>query len=276
MSSIVIVPPPGLRGIYLDNRTWAQQYVSAGSDRGLVELAASTPEAALAATRVATAQAGTTGQIIYAVGHGGAGASAQGGQVDFAPNRAFRVSQFLAYYEDATGTWRGPSIPEMETEARRVAGLRRRPRGVAERAWCGRYIAQACGIAREQILDLQTLQPHYLELGRIFRAAPVSRIVLLTCNVGNAPDFLNELATDLGVVCTAYTERVLSRWVRAGRSRHVWMFLEGDRPGHGSNNDRADVELMPGVDHAKVITGRMGRRPNLPSRAAGVPPAIER
>jgi hypothetical protein len=171
------------------------------------------------------------------------------------------VSQFLAYYEDATGTWDGPSIAQMQRDLQRAerlpAGARRR----AEQAWCGRYIADGCRAAKRQVLDLDGLQPHYRELGRIFRATPVRRIVLLTCNVANARDFLDELATDLGVAATAYTERVMSRWERQGRNRHVWMFLEGDAPGHGTNNERADVDLMPGVSPAKVMTGRVRARP---------------
>jgi hypothetical protein len=162
----------------------------------------------------------------------------------------------------------------METEMRRIAGMPRRSRRRAERAWCGRYIAEGCSVARQQVLDLQVLQPHYLELGRIFRATPVRRIVLLTCNVANAPDFLNELATDLGVPATAYTERVMSRWEeRRGSPRHVWMFLEGDAQGQGTNNDRADVELMPGIDPAKVMTGRVRARPRGTGRATVVPPS---
>jgi hypothetical protein len=265
MASVVIVPPPRLGGVYEDNRIWARQYVAADRrNRALIALAHSTASAVLDATRAATAGAGRDGQIIYAVGHGGAGAGAQAGQADFAPRRAFRVSQFLAFYNDQTGSWQGPSIPTIEQELRQIRAIRSRSvRRREERAWCGRYIADGCATARGQVLDLRNLQPHYLELGRIFRRSPVQRIYLLTCNVGNASGFLNELATDLGVPVVAYTERVMSRWeVRRGQPRHVWMFLEGDQPGHGSNNDRADTELLPGVDAAKVRTGRViTRRP---------------
>lgn len=268
MSSVVIVPPPRLGGIYEDNRIWAHQYVAADtSNRARIELGESTPSAVLAATRTAIGQAGRSGEIIYAVGHGGAGGSSQSGQADFAPRRAFRVSQFLAFYSDQTGSWVGPSIPTIESELRQIQAVRSAPaRRRQESAWCGRHIAQGCAIARTQVLDLRSLQPHYLELGRIFHRTPVRRIILLTCNVGNAAGFLNELATDLGVPVVAYTERVISRWEsRRGQPRHVWMYLEGDQPGQGSNNDRADVELLPRVDPSKVRTGRVSAR-------AGTPP----
>jgi hypothetical protein len=116
-------------------------------------------------------------------------------------------------------------------------------------------------VARKQVLDLRNLQPNYLEVGRIFRENSVRRIILLTCNVGNAAGFLDELAADLGVPVVAYTERVVARWEEKGRQRRVWMFWDGDKPGKGSHNDRADTELLPGVDPSKIRTGRVISRP---------------
>ena len=127
MTSVVITPPDQLRGIYRDNRIWAAQYVAHRSnDRAIVQLADSTPQAVLQATSRAAKLAGTDGQIIYAVGHGGAGTSSVAGQADFAPNRAFRVTQFLAFYDDKTQAWNGPSIQQMESELREAHALRRR------------------------------------------------------------------------------------------------------------------------------------------------------
>jgi hypothetical protein len=268
VTSVVIVPPPGLGSVYGDNRIWAQQYAAASpSDRAVVELAASTPAAVLTATRTAVAQAGTSGQVIYAVGHGGAASAPQAGQVDFAPNRAFRVSQFLVYDNDLTGTWASHhTVSDMESELRAADALRASRRRVARRTWCDRYITEHCDIAMQQVRELGTLRPHYQALCDLFHATPVARVILLTCNVANAPDFLDELATDLGVPARAYTVRVMSRWETHGRSRHVWMYLEGDELGHGTNNDRADVELLPGVSGAQTLTGRVrpaARRPGI-------------
>lgn len=260
MTSVVIVPPAGLGSVYGDNRIWARQYVAESStDRALVELDASTPAAVLSATRTAITQAGSSGQIIYAVGHGGAGSAPQSGQADFAPNRAFRVSQFVVYDDDLTRTWLGAPVAEIEQAQHDVEVLPRSRRQRARRAWCERYIAEHCDIAWRQVHELATLRPHYRALCELFRAEPVARIVLLTCNVANASDFLDELSTDLGVRARAYTERVMSRWEEHGRDRHVWMYLEGDAPGHGTNNDRADVDLLPGATGAQVMTGRVRR-----------------
>jgi hypothetical protein len=273
MTSVVIVPPPGLGSVYGDNRIWAQQYVAASpSDRAVVELSASTPAAVLTATRAAVAQAGTSGQVVYAVGHGGAASAPQAGQVDFAPNRAFRVSQFLVYDNDLTGTWgSNHAIAEMETALSAADALRGSARRRARSAWCDRYISTHCDVAQRQVRELDTLRPHYQALCDIFHATPVARVILLTCNVANAPDFLDELATDLGVPARAYTVRVMSRWETHGRSRHVWMYLEGDEIGQGTNNDRADVELLPGATGSQTLTGRVRAAARRPSVGTAVP-----
>ena len=54
-----------------------------------------------------------------------AASAPQAGQVDFAPNRAFRVSQFLVYDNDLTGTWgSNHAISEMETALGAADALR--------------------------------------------------------------------------------------------------------------------------------------------------------
>jgi hypothetical protein len=269
VTSVVIVPPPGLGSVYGDNRIWAQQYLAASpSDRAVVELAASTPQAVVDATRTAVAQAGSTGQVVYAVGHGGAGSAPQSGQADLAPNRAFRVSQFLVYDDDLTGTWTGHPVSEMEEALQAVGALRPSWRRRARQAWCERYVEEHCDMAWRQVAELQALRPHYQALSRIFRADPVARVILLTCNVANAEDFLDELSTDWGVRVRGYMERVMSRWELSGSTRHVWMYLEGDALGSGTNNDRADVELLPGVQSHQMLTGTVratSRRPGVGS-----------
>lgn len=272
MTSVVIVPPDGLGSVYGDNRIWARQYAAASpSDRAVVELTDITPQAVLTATRDAIAQAGESGEIIYAVGHGGAGSAPQSGQVDFAPNRGFRVSQFVVYDNDLTRTWVGNPVTEIEDALHDAEAVPRARRRGARLDWCERYVAEHCDLAWRQVRELDTLRPHYAELCSLFHATPVRRVILLTCNVANAEDFLNELSTDLGVPARAYTVRVMSRWETSGRSRHVWMYLEGDELGHGTNNDRANVELMPGVRSSQVMTGRVRALASRPSPGSHVP-----
>jgi hypothetical protein len=258
MNHVVIIPPKGLRGVYEENRIWARQYRDANKkERFIVSMKSSTPAAALEATRKAVTLAKPTGEVIYAVGHGGAGVG-QAGQVDFAPKMAFRVSQFLAFYDNASKKWVGPSIPQMKLDLEAAKKLRGRKRRDLEKAWCSNYIQSGCKKAQKQVREIDKLQPHYTELGKIFRAHPVKRIVLLTCNVANADSFLDELATDLGVRVRAYTERVVSqsRWVGSRKNTKIYMFLEGDAEGKGSNNERSDTELLPGVSWKKRKDGK--------------------
>jgi hypothetical protein len=270
MATIVIVPPPRSRGVYLDNRIWARQYVAADTaTRSIVELTANTPRAVISATRTALDRAGPSDRIVYATGHGGAGHAPEAGQADLAPARAFRITQFLAYDDDLTGTW--PGRPVVEIERDREAALRQR--GRARRRlrgeWCDRYVEEHCDLAWTQVGELATLRPFYRELCALFRADPVASVVMLTCNVANAPDFLDELSTDLGVPVVAYTERVMSRWEESGGTRRVWMYLEGDAEGSGTNTDSALTELLPGVSSHQRLTGRV--RPAPPPREAVVP-----
>jgi len=272
MKTVVITPPDGLGGVYRDNRIWARQYAAhKPNERSVIQLKASSAEAVLKATETAALEVKADGQIIYAVGHGGAGDSGVAGQADFAPKKAFRVSQFLAYYNDRTGTWIGQSITEMEAELREAEALHGKKSAKAKKAWCGKYIEDACKVARGQVMDIKKLQPHYVALGKIFKENPVKRIVLLTCNVGNAYDFLDELATDLNVPVTAYTVRVMSRWEKKNGKTRVWMYLEGDTPGNGTNVDSAAVELLPHIRSNQIARGRIRARP--PStRSSSAPP----
>jgi len=249
MKHVIIVPPKGLKGVYRDNRIWASQYVKADPrNRIKVDMKGSSPEETLKATRRAVGLAGTTGEVIYAVGHGGGG-SGNAGQVDFAPKNKFRVSQFLAFYDDKNEEWKGPSIAEMLRDAKEARKGTKTARKQKEKAWCTNYIADGCGKAKRQVRAIDKLQPHYGEMGKIFRANPVKRIVLLTCNVGKATTFLTELATDLGVPCRAYTETVSTqaRWEGSRRNARVYMFLAGDIYPNGTYNDRSDTELLPGL-----------------------------
>jgi len=249
MKHVIIVPPKGLKGVYKDNRLWASQYVKADpQNRFKVEMKSSSPEGALQATRRAVALAGTTGEVIYAVGHGGGG-SGHAGQVDFAPLSKFRVSQFLAFYDNKTEEWKGPSIAEMLRDAKEARKGTKTARKQKEKAWCTNYVASGCGKAKRQVRAIDKLQPHYDEMGKIFRANPVKRIVLLTCNVGKATTFLTELATDLGVPCRAYTDTVSTqaRWEGSRRNAKIYMFLASDRYPNGTYNDRSATELLPGL-----------------------------
>lgn len=261
MTDVVIVPPPGLGSVYGDNRLWAEQFRAADpSTRAVVAMRSSSAASALTATAAAISQAGERGRLIYAVGHGGAGDAPEAGQFDLAPRQQFRVSQFVVYDDDRTHTWRGRPVSEIEREHHAAAAVHRpSARRRARTAWCDRYVEAHCDLAWHQVDQLATLRPHYTEWCRLLRESPLSMVFLLTCNVANAEDFLDEVSTDAGVRMRGYTERVMSRWEESGGERHVWMYLEGDPIGSGTNNDRSDTELLPGVRSDQQITGRVIR-----------------
>ena len=274
---VVIIPPPRLRGIYDDNRVWARQFVAADPQaRAVVEMTGPGADAVVEATERAATLAGAEGWVIYAVGHGGAGGEGhpEAGQADLAPRRGLRVTQFVAYYDAAT-PWAAATgealrpIRQMDEDlraAQAVAG--RRARRDAERGWCTTYVVDphaGCGQALAQMRDRSRVQPYYDRVAQTFRTRPVRRVVLLTCNVGSAVAFLDELSTDFPVPVAAYTRRVMSRWERRGGQTRVWMFLDGDAEGDGTNTDAALTELMRGAGRGDLRVGRV-RPPAAPRR----------
>ena len=82
--------------------------------------------------------------------------------------------------------------------------------------WCDRRI--------EQVRDRSRVQPFYDQIAQIYHENPVRRVILLTCNVGNASGFLDEVSTDWGVPVAVYIRRVVSRSERAGGRTTVYIW----------------------------------------------------
>ena len=59
----------------------------------------------------------------------------------------------------------------------------------------------------------------YEEISRAFKAASVRAVVLLTCRVGSATEFLRKVANDWGVIVRAYRQRVALTEDVKGRSK---------------------------------------------------------
>ncbi|MEZ5353933.1 MAG: hypothetical protein R2762_14945 [Bryobacteraceae bacterium] len=277
----VVLTSPDLGGIYRDNRRWAQQFVDHDPEnRSLIEV--NTAEDAVTATERAALAAGRTGKVIYAVGHGG-GSDAEGeggdqaGQADFAPRLRLRVTQFVVFY-DVTTAWHGSSIADMETELSAAQAIRRSSRREAAiRTWYGQYFvddpdAPAAErralrrIAVRSVSGRATAQGFYDRIVAAFQANPVSRVVLLTCNVANAEAFVDEMASDFGVQVQAYRRKVIST-TRAP----IRMFLEGDAEGEGTNTARSTHE----IPNSDIYVGRPMAAVRLPERRPTVPPVSE-
>jgi hypothetical protein len=130
--------------------------------------------------------AGPGGRLFVNVGHGAAGGdlSLQQGMFDLAPNRVLRVGGpglancwVNAFYD--TNTAGPPSISDMENDVKNNPTSQR--------------------LANWRI---------YQEIAAVFKATKLQRVVLLTCRVGNATEFLRKVANDWGTVIQAYTVRV--------------------------------------------------------------------
>jgi hypothetical protein len=258
---VVIVPPSGLRGIYADNRTWADQFRAANTaERDVVTMSASTAEAAVSATRDAAARAGVDGWVIYAVGHGAAagGSRSDVGSVDLAPEGHFRITQDTADYlpyerdsDDAT----------MRTAAT-LPG--RRASAAAVRTWCGEhgFADDAMSICRDsyipglratvdRVTRLRADIAQYDAISAIYRATAVARVVFLACSVGGATTFLQHIANAWNVPIYAYTREVASINTGTARAPRIRMYLLGDAEGTGTNVPRGETEMprAPGEDY---------------------------
>ncbi|MEZ5399665.1 MAG: hypothetical protein R2729_08335 [Bryobacteraceae bacterium] len=276
---VVLTSPENLGGIYRDNRRWAQQFVDHDpANRNLIEV--STAEEAVTATERAAVMAGSTGRVIYAVGHG-AGADGDdaaadvAGSADFAPRLRLRVTQFVVFFE-ANTVWPGNPISEIESDLFAAQALRGKRRDRAIAAWFSEHFDDQAPaselralrrIAVRSVSDRSRSQPFYDRIAAAYRANPVSRVVLLTCNVANAEGFVDEIATDFGVRVLAYRRKVMST-----TRRPVRMFLEGDNDGDGSNTARATHEIPPTTDADDYYVARPQTAPALPERRPTTPP----
>lgn len=74
----------------------------------------------------------------------------------------------------------------------------------------------------------------YQDIADAFRATRPREMILLTCRVGNATEFLRKVANDWSVVVTAYRQRVAltEDLVTIGRksAHHYYLHLENDPP----------------------------------------------
>jgi hypothetical protein len=93
----------------------------------------------------------------------------------------------------------------------------------------------------------------YQDIGRAMRRTKPFRIVLLTCRVGNATEFLRKIANDWDVVIGAYTRRVActeDTYSQPGKRSITtsYVHLEGEvfpksSPGGADDNAIASEEL---------------------------------
>ncbi|MEP6653700.1 MAG: hypothetical protein ABJA82_10095 [Myxococcales bacterium] len=134
----------------------------------------------------AIATAGSGGRVIINVGHGAGGGQLQPtqGSFELAPGGAMRIvgrdvqGGFVDVFYDVNLTG-PPSVSDLDND------LKNNP--------------QSARLARFRM---------YQQISQAFKNAHLREVVLLTCRVGSATEFLRKVANDWGVVVRSYRQRV--------------------------------------------------------------------
>jgi len=202
----------------------------------------------------AAQRAGEGGTVIISVGHGGsdAGAGLAAGMADLAPNRALRLQRDHVLYSrrqsDVSTTRRATAVG-----VERCQGLLGQydfdeetslpaPPGdlVMDLAAC-----YGAGSARERL----AIRAGYDTIGRLLRRNQVASVIFLSCSIGGATRFVDQIGEDWGVRVTAYTRRVAVIEDEGGQWR---VYLDGDSPGRGTNTERGRTEVP---DRDQYVSG---------------------
>jgi hypothetical protein len=206
---------------------WAKQWVAAQPQaRALVEM--STGQS-LEKTRDilinAITKAGADGRIVLSVGHGVAvEGSSVDGMCQLAPGGTFKLVGLNGV--------EGPDSVNVFYDIPKFAGQKSDMESdLANNPNSSR-------LARWRV---------YQSIGATFKSIKPYRVVLLTCRVGNATDFIKKIANDWGVVIDAYTKRVASLEdvvTTPGKPQKsfFYLFLQGEKyPDEGPNGAEVNV-----------------------------------
>jgi hypothetical protein len=108
--------------------------------------------------------------------------------------------------------------------------------------------------------DRDLLRRDYFDVGNMLHRGGIARAVLLTCNVGNAIDFVQRVANDWRVSVLAYRRRVACVFETAQLAR---LYLFGDPDGQGTNIP-AGRNNLPRPDDTNHFLARPGFRRRVP------------
>jgi len=201
--------------------------------------------------------AGGGGVILLSVGHGGSASTGDGGTdegfFDLAPHN-FRVAGNNAILTGQTGsTGKTPAeISVYYDVAPKFADpkIKAKSRKEQDEEDAQSNDASVSRLAKTRLANWE----RYLKVGKAFQANRLGAMILLTCKVGLATDFLKRARTQLGVPIAAYKSRVLGNPVTyyadsaatipvATRTR---IYLEGDKDGQGTNVEMGEFWIpMP-------------------------------
>lgn len=207
--------------------------------------------ATVGAFATAIGAAGAGGTLVVNVGHGylpqtqgGSGsANAFEGAVDMAPAAQMllvgmnsidaRAYVSVFYDTPAPYHYHGRNLPD---DRDLVTGCRT---GKLTGADCRQDLVRAA----QTRLDRWRI---YEGIGSSIRAGNIYKVILLTCRIGQASEFLRKMASDWGVILEAYTRRVaLERSARPYR-----VYLDGDAP-----TAAGAVNIPPPTDANSIRVG---------------------
>ena len=192
---------------------WGERFVKRQPLARVQQLipAAVSPEGAKLAIIRAIHTAGAGGRLIMNVGHGAGGGPLlpTEGSFEMAPGGAMRIGGrgvagcFVDVFYDVSTSPVAPSDLEFD--------LKNNP--------------QSTRLAHWRV---------YQEIAAAFKAIRPREVILLTCRVGSATEFLRKVANDWQTVITAYRQRVAltTDTVTVGRqtTTHFYLHLENDPP----------------------------------------------
>jgi hypothetical protein len=170
-----------------------------------------TADAAKTAIIRAITAAGTDGRVIMNVGHGAGGGPLlpTEGSFEMAPGGAMRIGGrgVANCYVDVFYDVKSSPVAMSDLEF----DLKNNPKSQRLAHW-----------------------RVYQEIATAFKTTKPRELILLTCRVGNATEFLRKVANDWGIVITAYRQRVAltTDTVTVGRksTTHHYLHLENDPP----------------------------------------------
>lgn len=245
----VVIYEAGTSSLAKHAKRWAvEQFKKAKAGRDAVQMPLSpSPLQYLKVIGEAAQKAGKNGVVMFLVGHGGDITTAakfgiqlapgedpkKVGVVDLAPSKKLRMQTDDVFYnEDPDG--KGPAMSQYKHDKGIFDGA---PDPKKKLEWLKWFNSSQVQGAVQRAAQYN----QYIMTGMYLKHFGVRRVVLLTCRVGNATQFLDKIAKDWQVEVQAYQRRIASQ--EEDKTPNVRLYLEGDAEGSGSNVEAARTEI---------------------------------
>lgn len=182
--------------------------------------------------------AGPNGTLVFNVGHGVVSASNTGtdGWVDLAPGGTFKLGG-LNTKDSYVNVFYDMAIPRPGVNMKPKSDLDNdkdfNPGSDKLKRWA-----------------------KYEKLCKIIKNGKLKKVVFLTCNIGNALDFLRKISIDFDTVCEAYKHKVQ---LTPQSNNKMRVHLKTDPVGVRTNIPDNEQELMIGLQESDVVRVKASR-----------------